>query len=95
MMKTYPFRLLFVKKGNDIYYRVVYQDDVFERVNVAGSSLSIASSACLAYHTDDIFVRGWMTDRDHHTIHTQLSDDDISYLFNLQNKTKKHYELSI
>jgi hypothetical protein len=92
---NYPFRLLFVRKGNDIYYRVVYQDDLFDRVNVAGSSLSIASSACPAYHTDDIFVRGWMTGKNHHTMHTYLSDDDISYLFNLQNKTKEHYELSI
>lgn len=95
---NYPFRLLFVKKGNDIYYRVVYQHDLFERVNIAGSSLSIASSACPAYHTNDIFVRGWMTGKNHDIIHTYLSDDEISDLFTIQNKTKEdyeHHELSI
>ena len=92
---NYPFRLLFVKKGNDIYYRVVYQDDLFERVNVAGSSLSITSSACPAYHTDDIFVRGWMTGKNHHTMDTHLSRVEISDLFIIQNKIKEHYELSV
>jgi len=86
---NYPFRLLFVKKGDSVYYRVVYQDDSFESLKIP-NVISVMSSACPAAHVGDIFVRGYMDHTDH-----RVTESHIHYTFglNLINQSiKEHYE---
>ena len=86
---NYPFRLLFVKKGDSVYYRVVYQDDSFESLKIP-NVISVMSSACPAAHVGDIFVRGYMDHTDH-----RVTESHIHYTFGLNpinQSIKEHYE---
>lgn len=86
---NYPFRLLFVKKGDTVYYRVVYQDETFHSL-VIPNVITVMSSACPAAHVGDIFVRGYMDHTDHGVTGSHINYTYGLDLINLS--IKEHYE---
>ena len=86
---NYPFRLLFVKKGDTVYYRVVYQDETFHSL-VIPNLITVMSSACPAAHVGDIFVRGYMDHTDHRVVDSHINYTDG--LDEINQSIKEHYE---
>jgi len=93
----YPFRILIVRKDNQLLTRVVYQEDL---PSIQLTGLVIRCCSCPELDVDrtigTIFLRG-DTPRRNHRVHKKLQRDvsaDISGFFNnLNNQIKTHVSI--
>lgn len=85
----YPFNILIVKKEQEYYYRVVYQNN--RSIDITVDQVQIVCSALPEFAMWDdhgtLYLRGHDTDRDHF-ISTRVSKTAKEFLMSINDKLK-------
>lgn len=85
----YPFKLLIVKKEQEYYYRVVYQNN--RSIDITVDQVQIVCSALPEFGMWEdhgtLYLRGHDTDRDHF-ISTRVSKTPKEFLMSINDKLK-------
>lgn len=85
----YPFKLLIVKKEQEYYYRVVYQNN--RNIDITIDEVQIVCSAipefAMCEDTGTLYLRGHDTDRDH-IISRRVSRTAKEFFISINDKLK-------